>query len=175
MKPTGEGPFTRPFLFCWYNGCEVNVMDRNDVLASAFHTGRFFVSDIYAFYQDTYKGQMGKVQVEVLDYLCINEQASIMELAGRLNISKQHASVIAGKLEDMGYASKRRNPDDGRSWLYSLTAEGRSFVEAHIAQSNEYLFERLSRMDEGDRELLERAIVDAARALKHDADGEDPE
>ena len=69
----------------------------------------------------------------------------------------------------MGLASKRRNPNDIRSWLYGLTDEGRAFVNEHIALSNEYLLERLDALSEDGCKLFETAIADAARALEGSA------
>ena len=102
-----------------------NYMDPRFIPA-AFRVGRLFCSDIYAFYQDTYKGVLGKVQVEALDYLHLKGSTSITELSERLNISKQHASKIAAKIEELGYAKKEPDPSDGRACLYRLTKSGKS-------------------------------------------------
>ena len=104
-----------------------------DIHQTAYLVGNFFVSDIYAYYQDTYKGVLGKVQVEALDYIHRSEKASIKELATVLNISKQHASKIAGKLEELGYARKEKDPNDGRGTLYALTETGSRFINEHIS------------------------------------------
>ena len=113
-----------------------------DIHQTAYLVGNFFVSDIYAYYQDTYKGVLGKVQVEALDYIHRSEKASIKELATVLNISKQHASKIAGKLEELGYARKEKDPNDGRGTLYALTETGSRFINEHISISFfKYLFQ----------------------------------
>lgn len=140
-------------------------MSQDGALSAAFEVGRFFVSDIYAFYQDTYRGVLGKVQVEALDYLHVRGQASIKELAERLNIPKQHASKIVGKLEELGLARRARDPEDGRSWLFSLTDDGRSFVGEHIAQSNKHLVAYLDSLGEKDRQDLLASLETAARIV----------
>ena len=125
-----------------------------DIHQTAYLVGNFFVSDIYAYYQDTYKGVLGKVQVEALDYIHRSEKASIKELATVLNISKQHASKIAGKLEELGYARKEKDPNDGRGILYTLTDAGSRFINEHINMSNRHFSEVLASFSEADREQL---------------------
>ena len=125
-----------------------------DIHQTAYLVGNFFVSDIYAYYQDTYKGVLGKVQVEALDYIHRSEKASIKELAMVLNISKQHASKIAGKLEELGYARKEKDPNDGRGILYTLTDAGSRFINEHINMSNRHFSEVLASFSEADREQL---------------------
>lgn len=125
-----------------------------DIHQTAYLVGNFFVSDIYAYYQDTYKGVLGKVQVEALDYIHRSEKASIKELATVLNISKQHASKIAGKLEGLGYARKEKDPNDGRGTLYALTETGSRFINEHISMSNRHFSEVLASFSEADREQL---------------------
>jgi len=125
-----------------------------DIHQTAYLVGNFFVSDIYAYYQDTYKGVLGKVQVEALDYIHRSKKASIKELATVLNISKQHASKIAGKLEELGYARKEKDPNDGRGILYTLTDAGSRFINEHISMSNRHFTEVLASFSEADREQL---------------------
>jgi len=127
---------------------------KHDIHQTAYLVGNFFVSDLYAFYQDTYKGVLGKVQVEALDLIHRNENINIKELAAALNISKQHASKIAGKLEELGFACKKKDPEDGRSTLYMLTEIGKKFVNEHIKLSNEHFSKVLSSFDDADKEKL---------------------
>ena len=127
-----------------------------------FHVGRFFCSEIYAYYQDTYKGVLGKVQVETLDYIHLKKQVGIKELSQRLNISKQHASKIAQKLETLGYAQKVRNPDDGRACLYSLTDSGKKFIQEHIALSDQYFEEWFNSLSEENKITLRECLTKAA-------------
>jgi DNA-binding MarR family transcriptional regulator len=135
------------------------------MIANAFRVGNFFVSDIYAYYLDTYKGLLGKVQVEALDHLYSRKNASIKDLAERLNISKQHASKIAARLEGMGLISGCQNPRDGRSILYGLTETGSSFIEAHISLSNQHLKERLRNLPQEERSRLAELLAQIADIL----------
>lgn len=139
-------------------------MDK-EYLRAAYQVGRFFCSDVYAYYQDTYKGVLGKVQVEAMDYMHLKGETGIMELASRLNISKQHASKIALKLEEIGYAEKKKDPADGRAVFYRLTEEGNRFVREHIALSDQYFEKRINELAEEDRETLRSCLMQASEIL----------
>ena len=96
---------------------------------------------------------------------CLHCWSYIKELAERLNIPKQHASKIAAKLEELGLAGKARDPRDGRSWLFSLTDDGCSFVGEHITQSNKHLVAYLDSLGEKDRQDLLASLETAARIV----------
>ena len=143
---------------------EMARMDK-EYLQAAYQVGRFFCSDVYAYYQDTYKGVLGKVQVEAMDYIHLKGETGIIELASRLNISKQHASKIALKLEEIGYAEKKKDPADGRAVLYRLTEEGNRFVREHIALSDQYFENRINELTEEDRKALRSCLMQASQIL----------
>ena len=136
------------------------------IVDAAYRVGRIFVSDIYAYYQDTFKGTLGKVQVEALDYLHLKHQVGSTELAKRLNISKQHASKIASKLEELGYVAKIRDPTDGRGCLYCLTDTGRQFLNIHISMSNQYMEAYIRTLNEDEKHQLFSALTQAADILE---------
>ena len=136
------------------------------ICETAFAVGQFFVSDLYAYYQDTYRGVLGKVQVEAVDYIRRSGRASVSDLARTLNIPKQHASKIAAKLEELGLVSRSPNPLDARGAVFSLTEEGSRFVSEHIEQSNRHLQEILERCGKEEQEELLRALQTVARVLE---------
>ena len=136
------------------------------LLKAAYEVGHFFVSDIYAYYLDTYKGILGKVQVEVLDYLNVNGQASVMELADKLNISKQHASKILLKLEADHYVKKEQSPKDGRFSFFTLTHEGECFVKEHILKSNSHFLTYISPLNETEKEKVTRALLEVSEIIR---------
>jgi DNA-binding MarR family transcriptional regulator len=137
-----------------------------EMMEAVSKVGRVFVSDIYAYYQDTYKGVLGKVQVEALDYLHLTAGSGITQLAARLNISKQHASKIAAKLEELGYAEKKPDPRDRRACLYVLSPSGIQFVQSHISMSNQYMEEYVSSLSASDYALLRASLLQAAQILE---------
>lgn len=135
------------------------------ILEKAHIVGHFFVSDIYAFYLDTYKGSLGKVQVEALDHIHNVTQVSVKDLAEKLNISKQHASKIVARLEGDRYLSKERSDEDARSNLYSLTEKGKKFIEEHIAISNAHLLEYVGSLSRQDREKFAKSLEQLAEII----------
>ena len=103
--------------------------------------------------------------MEALDYLHIKGHAGVTELAKRLNISKQHASKIASKLEEMGYAAKKHDPSDGRACLYYLTDAGIGFIREHISQSDQRLEPYISALSKAEQQSLLDALLQTAELL----------
>jgi len=54
---------------------------------------------------------------------------SIVDLAGRSNISKQAASKLVSELVALGYLSTSQAPSDGRAILVQFTLRGRSLMQ----------------------------------------------
>lgn len=72
----------------------------------------------------------------------------IKVLADHLHLPAPHVTTTVNKLVDAGMLSKRRNPDDGRGVLVSLTPAGEAALERLAPfqrQVNDALFDRLSR------------------------------
>lgn len=91
-------------------------------------------------------------------------------LSSQLRVSMPFIATETAKLEQLGLISRRRNPDDARSVLISLTAAGRNRVfEAapRVCEINDRLFASLSRS--GMRQL--GAMTKALLACADDALG----
>lgn len=69
--------------------------------------------------------------------LMADQDRSPGELAAQLGISKQACSKTVGEMEKMGLIERRRNPEDSRSSLLSLTAKGHQLIEDGIEASTE--------------------------------------
>lgn len=134
----------------------------DDVIRAAYTVGYFFVSDIYAFYSNSYKGTLGKVQVSCLNYLYQKKEISAGEAASLLDVSKQHVSKILAKLESCGWVSKHSDPSDGRMYRYRLTDSGTAFVKEHIERSNHHLMDQIQRLSPEKQEAFRQAMVRAA-------------
>ena len=102
----------------------------------AFKTGKIFNKKITSAFWHSFKGQYGKVQVEVLVFLSEVESARASEIVKELNISKQHVSLIIKEFTSEGYVKIITNPKDKRSNLISITQEGQDFLNEHIKISN---------------------------------------
>ncbi len=125
---------------------------------TAYELAVLFDQKITAFYRNSYKGILGRVQIEVLDYLYENKEARIQEIAEALNVVKQHVSKIIFRLKELGLVTGRTDSTDRRASLFCLTEKGRSFVQEHI-MSSDWNFERmLEGLGKTDREKLTEAM-----------------
>ncbi len=54
----------------------------------------------------------------------IQEGQKLTDLARLTNTSKQHVKFLLENLQKIGYVQKRKDPNDGRAVIYSLTTKG---------------------------------------------------
>lgn len=54
----------------------------------------------------------------------IKDGQKLTDLARLTNTSKQHVKFLLGNLQEIGYIQKRKDPNDGRAVIYSLTKKG---------------------------------------------------
>jgi DNA-binding MarR family transcriptional regulator len=118
----------------------------------AFRTGELFNTMITDAFWDSFKGELGRVQAEILVYLYDQNLAHASEIAESLNIAKQHVSkAIAGFVES-GLVCCQPSETDGRSSILALTDEGRKYIEKHLRISDESFRHLLEKMDPDERE-----------------------
>jgi DNA-binding MarR family transcriptional regulator len=65
----------------------------------------------------------------VLHYLLENDDVTIGRLQQYLHKSPSTTSVLVAKLEDAGFVSRTRSPEDNRVVIVALTAQGRSLAQ----------------------------------------------
>jgi DNA-binding MarR family transcriptional regulator len=56
-------------------------------------------------------------------------QLRMQDLASRAVLSRTRVSRIVTELADAGYVERRADPNDGRAWLATLTADGRAALK----------------------------------------------
>ena len=113
----------------------------------AFKTGKLFNSMITDAFWDSFKGELGRTQVEMLVYLYDHEQAQASEIAEALNISKQHVSTNISKFINCGYVKCSQNMSDNRSRILSLSDDGKEYMKKHIEISNNVFIQLLKEMN----------------------------
>src|SRR5829696_1834886 len=79
------------------------------------------------------------------------------ELAEIERIKRPTATRIVRHLEGAGLVERVKDPEDGRSSILSVTAEGRALLKRLRERKTAYLAKRLAAMDADDRRTLERA------------------
>ncbi|MFO0762529.1 MAG: MarR family winged helix-turn-helix transcriptional regulator [Byssovorax sp.] len=66
-------------------------------------------------------------------FLADRDDATVVDLAAHLGVTKQAASQIVTELEDWGYVERRAHPTDGRARAIALTRRGRAYIELATA------------------------------------------
>jgi DNA-binding MarR family transcriptional regulator len=98
-------------------------------------------------------------------FLLDRDDASTVDLAARLGVTKQAASKIVAELEGWGYVERRPHPSDRRTKVLGLTPKGRAYVD-HANELWGYVEDRWAELIGADRlEALRhdlRAYVDAS-------------
>ena len=135
-------------------------------LSPAYRMRVVFESKVVAPYRDTYRGELGQAQVELLELLYMHGPLRQHELAGELRTTKQHVSKITARLEQMGLVARSLDDADGRSRVISLSDAGRAYVDRHIAEGSRRARELFSHLSGEERKELDRAMLTVARLLE---------
>ena len=124
----------------------------------AFKTGSIFNKKITSAFWSSFKGEYGRVQVEVLVFLSEVKSAQASEIASELNISKQHVSLILKEFISAGYVNSITNPNDKRTSIVSITQSGQEFLNEHIEISNHVFNRIVSKMSDEDKKQFLDAL-----------------
>lgn len=110
----------------------------------AFRTGELFNKKITAAFWDSFKGEYGHTQVEVLNYLRDHKQGKAAELAAALGVPKQHISKIVKGFAAEGLLIVSPSAEDQRISLLTLSPAGEALLQKHYRISDAH-FEQLLR------------------------------
>ncbi|WP_378284131.1 MarR family winged helix-turn-helix transcriptional regulator [Actinomadura rugatobispora] len=83
-----------------------------------------------------------RYEILVLLYFARSGRLSISTICTQLEVHQTTASAVVTRLEQQGFVTRERNPDDGRSWLILLTDEGSRAVLTATARLNSTVFSR---------------------------------
>lgn len=64
----------------------------------------------------------------VFRHLADHPEATMVDLAASLDVTKQSASKTVAELADWGYLERRPHPTDGRAQILTLTDRGREYL-----------------------------------------------
>lgn len=81
----------------------------------------------------------------------------ITELAVHEGVSQPGMTTMVNRLERLGLAERHVDPDDGRSALIDITEQGLDMRRRRHAGRTAFLTELINRLDDEERDLLERA------------------
>jgi DNA-binding MarR family transcriptional regulator len=82
----------------------------------------------------------------------------VTELAELEGLAQPTVTLLVGRLEERGWVSRRRDPDDGRAVLVTGTDAGREALEGLRRESREMMREHISSLEDEDVESLIAAI-----------------
>lgn len=138
----------------------------NATLAPAYRMRVVFERKVVAPYRDTYCGELGQAQVELLELLYQRGPLRQREAAEELRTSKQHVSKMVARLEQMGYVRQGADDADARSHVVALSDTGRTYVDLHIAEGSKRARELFSHLSSAERAELDQAMLTVARLLE---------
>src|SRR3954468_5400409 len=88
------------------------------------------------------------------------------ELAGRERVQRPTVTRVLARLELAGLVDRAADPQDRRSSLVSISADGRELIDVVRARKAAFLAGRIDALDPAARETLERAAAILERMLK---------
>jgi DNA-binding MarR family transcriptional regulator len=106
-----------------------------------------------------------------LSYVRDHDSTPQQELAEALCMDANNVVLLLNELEDLGYVTRRRDPDDRRRHLVELTAEGfRALSSAERAQET-IEDDVLRALDPDERAILWRLLTRALQGAEPNAPG----
>ncbi|MGN0297447.1 MAG: MarR family winged helix-turn-helix transcriptional regulator [Parafannyhessea sp.] len=138
----------------------------NATLAPAYRMRSVFERKVVAPYRDTYRGELGQAQVELLELLYQHGPLHQREAVEELRTSKQHVSKMVARLEQMGYVCQGADDADARSHVVALSNTGRAYVDRHIAEGSKRARELFLHLSAEERTELDQAMLTVARLLE---------
>lgn len=98
-------------------------------------------------------------QSETLGLLDRDGPLSITALAGRRGVKHQSMRLVVAQMESAGLLRRKANPDDGRSFLFALTAAGSRAVAAGRLARADWMADALEqRLSAAERQAVARAV-----------------
>lgn len=141
----------------------VEDLRKNEI--TAHRAGQLFNSKITKEFWASFKGEVGRVQAEVLVFLHDFPDSNLTEIVEELNVPKQHVSKIVIDFVDEGLIESRKNTKDKRSNTLRLTHKGEEYIQKHLEISYEHFISLMNDMDETDRKEFIQALETINRIL----------
>lgn len=104
-------------------------------------------------------GGLTPSQSSILATLDRHGPMSMSRLAEYEAVAKPSATGIVGRLFDKGLVAREPDSEDRRSSIVAISSEGAEALAARRRERTAYLARRIEALDDGDREVLERAVM----------------
>jgi DNA-binding MarR family transcriptional regulator len=123
-------------------------------------------------YRRTNEDQLGMQlrHLVALTFLRDHETCPQQELGDAFCMDANNVVLLLNELEDLGYATRQRDPLDRRRHVVQLTAAGRSALEGAERAQETVEDDVLRALDEEDRKILWQLLTRALRGVEP-ADG----
>ncbi|KAA2262961.1 MarR family transcriptional regulator [Solihabitans fulvus] len=84
------------------------------------------------------------------------------ELASKEGVQPPSMTRVIAALEELGFATRRPHPTDGRQAIVELTEAGQAYIRAEVEAREAWLDHRLAELAPEERDVLSRAaeIID---------------
>lgn len=132
----------------------------------AYQLQVLFKEKVTKYYHNSYKGFLGKVQVEVLDYIYEKKEVRTQDVADALLIPKQHASKIMLRLAELELIESKPSASDKRANIFYLSAKGLELIEQHIKESNQHFESLVGKLSEAEETDLMEAMKKMVEILE---------
>lgn len=114
--------------------------------------------------EDYHLTQLQYILLCALEELGASDQIT---LGGHTALDRNTVAVVVRKLEERGLIARRRNPEDRRSMLVTLTEEGKRLRHATAPSVDEVQEEILAPLSESEQETLCRLLARIADENNH--------
>lgn len=113
-------------------------------------------------------GRLTPTQLATLGSISRQGVTTPGKLAEIEGVKRPSITRVLGSLVEAGMIEKRPDPDDGRCFLLSVTADGGSYLEENRWQKSAWLTRMLEELDREDVRVLEQAAAILETALAED-------
>jgi DNA-binding MarR family transcriptional regulator len=97
-------------------------------------------------------------QFRVLAFVNRNEGSSLWEVANHMGLTPPSTSRLVDGLIERGLMARKDHPADRRRVKLTVTRHGLDILEASTQGALSYLADKLSSLDNDEREVVERAM-----------------
>jgi len=140
-------------------------MEHDDGADRARRFSRFWTREIGLLHEGLLDTPRSLTEARVLYELGQVPETTAVRLVELLDLDAGHLSRVLASLEGEGLVARRRSPDDGRSRLLSLTAEGRRVFDELDGRSSEQASRLLERLPGAARSRVLSAMATIEQEL----------
>lgn len=123
-------------------------------VALAYRMRVLFEAKVTSKYRKSFKGELGRTQAEVLEYLYEYGPSRAQAIAEAIHVPKQHVSKILAQFSTDKLVSSSTSKEDKRAKVVCLTSEGKALIESHLADSAQVFMHRLENLTQKERDEL---------------------